>query len=57
MVLQHVGDERKLNRACFEMAVRGEDGCDIVRNEELKNKIRSLWIHLLKKPWQHSGRA
>ena len=49
MVLQHVGDERKLNRACFEMAVRGEDGCDIVRNEELKNKIRSLWISLLKK--------
>ena len=49
MVLQHVGDERTLNRACFEMAVRREEGCAIVCDENLKAKIRALWIRLLRK--------
>ena len=49
VILQHVGDERKLNRACFEMAVRGEEGCAIVGDEVLKGKIGALWIKLLKR--------
>ena len=49
MILKHIGDERTLNRACFEMAVRGEEGCAIVSDEELKAKIRALWIRLLEK--------
>ena len=44
MVLQHLGDERKLDRACFEMAVKGEQGCDIVCDEGLKDSIRKLWV-------------
>jgi len=37
------------------MAVRGEDGCDIVRNEALKNKIRALWIRFLKRHGSKQG--
>lgn len=47
LVLQHLGDERKLDRACFEMAVKGEQGCDIVCDEGLKDSIRKLWIRKL----------
>ena len=47
MVLQHLGDERKLDRACFEMAVKGEQGCDIVCDEGLKDSIRKLWVRKL----------
>ena len=48
LVIRHLGDERRLDRACFEMAVKGEQGCDIVRDEALKNNIRALWISKLK---------
>ena len=47
LIVQHLGDERKLDRACFEMAVKGEAGCDIVCDENLKENIRNLWISKL----------
>ena len=53
IILQHLGDERKLSRACFEMVVRGQDGCGIVRDEVLKDNVRTLWIQLLRK---HGGK-
>lgn len=49
LILQHLPDSLCLDRACFEMAVKGEQGCDIVKDETLKQKIRSLWISLLQK--------
>lgn len=48
LVEKHLGDERALDRACFEMTVKGEEGCGIVRDEKLKDEIRSFWISLLK---------
>ncbi|CAL1134668.1 unnamed protein product [Cladocopium goreaui] len=53
LIEKHLGDERALDRACFEMAVRGEAGCSIVRDEKLKNDIRLFWIDLLK---QHGSK-
>ena len=48
LVERHMDDPRALDRACFEMAVKGEAGCSLVQNEELKGEIRKLWISLLK---------
>eukprot|EP00435_Cladocopium_sp_Y103_P075162 s332_g54.t1 len=31
------------------MAVKGEEGCGLVRDEELKRQLRELWIQLLQK--------
>ena len=53
LIEKHLGDERALDRACFEMAVRGEAGCSIVRDEKLKNDIRLFWMELLK---QHGSK-
>ena len=47
LVVHHLGDERKLDRACFEMAVKGEQGCEIVCDETLKSNIRALWTRKL----------
>eukprot|EP00435_Cladocopium_sp_Y103_P068936 s20_g32.t1 len=49
LILQHLPDERALDRTCFEMAVKGEAGCGLVQDEGLKDSIRRLWIDLLKK--------
>ena len=49
LILQHLPDSLSLDRACFEMAVKGEEGCGIVKNETLKQRIRDLWITLLQK--------
>ena len=48
LIEAHLGDPRELDRACFEMAVKGEEGCNIVRDEKLKNEIRRYWISLLR---------
>ena len=48
LIVQHLGDERKLDRACFEMAVKGEAGCDIVCDENLKQNLRELWMRKLR---------
>ena len=53
LIEKHLGDERALDRACFEMAVRGEAGCNIVRDEKLKSDIRLFWIDLLR---QHGSK-
>ena len=47
LIEKHLGDARALDRACFEMAVKGEKGCSIVRDETLKGEIRKFWISLL----------
>jgi hypothetical protein len=46
LIEKHLGDARALDRACFEMAVKGEKGCSIVRDETLKDEIRKFWISL-----------
>lgn len=48
LIEAHLGDPRELDRARFEMAVKGEEGCNIVRDEKLKNEIRRYWISLLR---------
>ncbi|CAL1173513.1 unnamed protein product [Cladocopium goreaui] len=53
LIEKHLGDERALDRAGFEMAVRGEAGCNIVRDEKLKSDIRLFWIDLLR---QHGSK-
>eukprot|EP00435_Cladocopium_sp_Y103_P028049 s1714_g7.t1 len=47
LIENHLGDKNRLDRACFEMAVKGEAGCSIVADEKLKEDIRRLWIGLL----------
>eukprot|EP00435_Cladocopium_sp_Y103_P058340 s2357_g20.t1 len=47
LIENHLGDAKRLDRACFEMAVKGEAGCSIVADENLKEDIRRLWIRLL----------
>ena len=37
-----------LDRICFEMAVKGENGCALVKNEELKQQLRDQWATLLR---------
>ena len=49
LVQSHLGHNLVLDRACFEMAVKGDDGCSIVKDETLKKKLRDFWIGLLKK--------
>eukprot|EP00435_Cladocopium_sp_Y103_P070380 s20_g35.t1 len=49
LIIRHLPDEKALDRACFEMAVKGESGCGLVQHETLKNNLRILWIGLLKK--------
>eukprot|EP00435_Cladocopium_sp_Y103_P066703 s951_g29.t1 len=49
LILRHQLDEKAVDRACFEMAVKGEAGCALVRDENLKQEIRQLWIELLRK--------
>jgi len=41
LIVQHLGDERKLDRACFEMAVKGEAGCSVVLNTS-DGRMKSL---------------
>ena len=45
----HLGHGLTLDRACFEMAVKGDAGCGIVKDEQLKDKLRKFWISLLRK--------
>ena len=47
LIVQHAEGETELDRACFYMAARGEQGCALVRNEQLKQQLRALWIRLL----------
>ena len=49
LIQAHLGPSLTLDRACFEMAVKGEQGCSIVKDEQLKEKLRSFWIDLLKR--------
>ena len=47
LVIEHLPPGTNLDRTCFEMAVKGEAGCSLVKNEELKQGLRELWIGLL----------
>lgn len=47
LVIEHLPPGTNLDRTCFEMAVKGEAGCSLVKNEELKQSLRKLWIGLL----------
>ena len=50
----HLGHGLTLDRACFEMAVKGDAGCGIVKDEQLKDKLRKFWISLFEKVWLHT---
>ena len=43
LIADHCGSYEKLDKACFEMAAKGEAGCGLANNEDLKDKLRSLW--------------
>ena len=47
LIIQHARGEMELDRTCFHMAAKGEQGCGLVRNEAFKQQLRSLWIRLL----------
>ena len=49
MIQAHLGRGMALDRACFEMAVKGEEGCSIVKDERLKEKLRDFRIDILKR--------
>ena len=42
LVCEHLPPGTNLDRTCFEMAVKGEDGCSLAKNEELKQCLREL---------------
>ena len=44
---RNLQDTKALDRACFEMAVKEEARCGIIGDEELKQKLRRLWMDLL----------
>ena len=48
LVCSYLAKGCTLDRVCFEMAVKGESGCALVKNEELKESLRKLWVSLLK---------
>eukprot|EP00435_Cladocopium_sp_Y103_P001483 s5030_g1.t1 len=47
LVLQHCGGQTILDRVCFQMAAKGEAGCDLVKDENLARSLRELWSGML----------
>ena len=47
LVLQHCGGQQNFDRICFEMAAKGEEGCSLMKNEELTSQLVELWCGLL----------
>ena len=47
MVIEAAGGERELDLTCFKMAAKGEKGCGLVQDEDLKHRLRQFWVELL----------
>ena len=47
LVLQFCGGQQNFDRTCFEMAAKGEAGCNLVQNQELKDGLVDLWRNML----------
>ena len=43
LVLQSCGGLQKLDRMCFEMAAKGEAGCDLMKDKVLEQRLVELW--------------
>eukprot|EP00435_Cladocopium_sp_Y103_P040883 s974_g11.t1 len=43
LVLQSCGGLQKLDRMCFEMAAKGEAGCDLMKDKALEQRLVELW--------------
>ena len=43
MVMDFVGGESRLEKECFHMATKGEKGCKLVADMELRQKLLDLW--------------
>ena len=46
-VLEHCGGQKNLDRMCFEMAAKGESGCGLMKDAELKQKLVDIWSNRL----------
>ena len=49
IILQHCGGLQSLDRMCFEMAAKGEEGCTLVKNETVKQQLVDFWSSSLEK--------
>ena len=47
LVLQFCGGQQNFDRTCFEMAAKGEAGCKLVQNQELKDRLVDMWKNML----------
>jgi len=47
LVLESCGGWQKFDLECFQMAAKGEQGCNLVRDQGLQSKLVDLWITLL----------
>ena len=48
LVLESCGGWQKFDLECFQMAAKGEQGCNLVRDQVLQSKLVDLWITLLR---------
>ena len=49
IILQQCGGIQNLDRMCFEMAAKGEEGCTLVKNEKVKQQLVEFWSNSLAK--------
>ena len=49
IILQQCGGLQSLDRMCFEMAAKGEEGCTLVKNEAVKQQLVDFWSSCLEK--------
>ena len=49
IILQQCGGIQSLDRMCFEMAAKGEEGCTLVKNEKVKQQLVEFWSNSLAK--------
>ena len=49
IILRHCGGLQSLDRMCFEMAAKGEEGCILVKNETVKQQLVDFWSNCFEK--------
>ena len=53
VIVEGCGGLHKLDKACFEMAIKGEQGCSLVKDENIRYKlIETMKTSLGKKDWE-----
>ena len=53
VVMEHLRDPKELDMSCFEMAAKGEQGCKLVSDTVLQDKLSDLWVAMLEKEDNH----